>query len=113
VIADTQFASREAVEDTKNEMAVAFDDMEEIAADDMDTMTYSALVALHAAVADHLISAQRPLPYMLNFQFAQPAPTLVFAHRLYADASRADQLRDENGVIHPLFMPPFGRALSQ
>jgi prophage DNA circulation protein len=112
IIADTEFPSRAAVEDTKAAMTEAFDQMEEIAADDMDVMTYSALVALHAALVEHLITAERPLPHMLNFQFAATGPTLVFAYRLYADASRADQLREENGIIHPLFAPPFGRALS-
>ena len=112
VIADTVFKSRQAAEDMKDEMADAFDDMEEIAADDMDAGSYTALVDLDAAVADYLMTAQRPLPYMLNFQFAGPAPDLVFAHRLYHDAGRSDELREENGVIHPLFMPPFGRALS-
>lgn len=112
IIADTEFNSRQAAEDIKDQMSEAFDAMEEIAADDMDVMTYSALVALHAALVEHLITAERPLPHMLNFQFAEAAPSLVFAYRLYADAGRADQLREENGVIHPLFMPPFGRALS-
>jgi prophage DNA circulation protein len=112
VIADTVFKSRQAAEDMKDAMAEAFDDMEEIAADDMDTGSYAALVDLDAAVADYLMTAQRPLPYMLNFQFAGPAPDLVFAHRLYHDAGRSDELREENGVIHPLFMPPFGRALA-
>jgi len=112
VIADTEFSSREAAEDMKEAMSEAFDQMEEIAADDMDQETYSALTALHAALVEHLITAERPLPHMLNFQFNAPGPTLVFAYRLYADASRADELREENGVIHPLFAPPFGRALS-
>jgi prophage DNA circulation protein len=112
IIADTEFNSRQAAEDMKDAMSEAFDAMEEIAADDMDVMTYSALVALHAALVEHLITAERPLPHMLNFQFNEAGPTLVFAYRLYADAGRADQLREENGIIHPLFAPPFGRALS-
>jgi prophage DNA circulation protein len=112
IIADTEFQSREAAETMKAQMSEAFDAMEEIAADDMDAMTYADLTALHAALVEHLITAERPLPHMLNFQFTQAAPTLVFAYRLYADAGRADELREENGVIHPLFAPPFGRALS-
>ena len=112
IIADTTFTSRDAVEAMRDDMNEAFGAMEDIAADDMDSMTYRALIALQAAVTDHLVTTQRPLPVMLNFQFAAPGPTLVFAYRLYDDASRADELREENKVIHPLFARPFGRALS-
>lgn len=112
VVADTEFKSRNAAETMKDEMNDAFGAMQEVAADDLDSMTWRALVALHAAVTAHLLSTERPLPSMLNFRFAQAAPTLVFAYRLYDDASRGDELREENGVVHPAFAPPFGRALS-
>jgi prophage DNA circulation protein len=34
------------------------------------------------------------------------------AYRLYTDASRADDVRDENKVVHPAFCPMTGLALS-
>jgi prophage DNA circulation protein len=49
---------------------------------------------------------------MLNYRFNQPLPTLVMAYRLYADASRGDELRYENAIVHPAFPPMMGRALS-
>jgi prophage DNA circulation protein len=49
---------------------------------------------------------------MVQFAFGGSMPTLVMAQRLYADASRADELRDENKVVHPAFMLPTGMALS-
>ena len=113
IIADTEFKSRNAAEAMRDAMNQAFDAMEEIAADDMATLTYRALVTLHAAVVEHLISAERPLPVMLTFRFAKAGPVIVQAWRLYDDAGRADELREENGVIHPLFALPYGRALSQ
>ena len=112
ILADTTFTSRNAVEVMREQMNEAFGAMQDSAADDMDTMTYRALITLHAAVTDHLVTTQRPLPVMLNFQFAAPGPLLVFAYRLYDDASRAEELREENKVVHPLFARPFGRALS-
>jgi hypothetical protein len=112
IIADTEFKSRNAAITLKDQMNEAFDAMEEIAADAMDSETYRALITLHAAVSEHLVTAQYPLPVMLAFRFAQAGPTLVQAYRLYDDASRADELREENGVIHPLFAPGQGRALS-
>jgi prophage DNA circulation protein len=36
----------------------------------------------------------------------------VMAYKLYDDASRCDELRQENKVVHPAFCPPTGRALS-
>jgi hypothetical protein len=113
IVADTEFKSRNAAIALKNQMNEAFDAMEEIAADSMDTFTYRALIALHAAVSEHLITAQYPLPVMLAFRFASAGPTLVQAYRLYDDASRADEILENNGVIHPLFALPQGVALSE
>ena len=111
-IADMKFKSREEVEQLKLSMNAALNEAAEIAADDMDAMTYRSLVSLHAAITNHLVETARPLPRMIRFQFAAPMPTLAMAHRLYYDASRADELREENEVVHPAFMKPSGRALS-
>jgi len=113
VIAGMTFISREDVDAMKLRMNDAFAPMEEIAADEMDQMTYAALVRLHAAVTFYLVETARPLPQMLAFQFYQPSiPTLIAAYRLYSDASRADEIRAENKCVHPAFLRPTGRALS-
>src|SRR5262245_33619705 len=112
VIADMVFTNREQVEQLKKQMNEAFNLVEEVAADDMDQDTYIAMVRLHAAIIFHLTETARPLPRMLRFQFATPLATLIMSQRLYYDASRADELREENKVIHPAFARPYGRALS-
>jgi len=112
VIADMTFTSREDIDALKAQMNAIFAPVEEMLADEMDQMTFQAMVALHAAIIFFLIDTGRPLPRMLKFAFSRSMPTLVTAHRLYADAGRADQLRDENKVVHPAFMRPTGRALS-
>jgi hypothetical protein len=112
VITEIIFTSRAEAEQLKLDVNAAFRPAEEIAADDMDAMTYRALVALHASVLFYLVETARPLPRLLKFQFAAPLPTLITAQRLYYDASRADELRVENKVIHPAFMLPTGVALS-
>jgi prophage DNA circulation protein len=112
VLASTIFTSREDVERVRDEFNAAFDPAEEIAADEMAQTVYFALVSLHAAVTFHLYETARPLPQMLNYQFSAIRPTLVHSYRLYADASRADQLREENKVVHPAFAPRSGRAVS-
>jgi prophage DNA circulation protein len=106
------FVSREDVDAAQQKMNAAFAPIEEILADDMDYATYRAMIELHAALSYHFAMTALSLPRMMTFQFWQPAPTLYFAYRLYADASRADQLLAENGVVHPAFMRPQGRALS-
>jgi prophage DNA circulation protein len=78
----------------------------------MDQMSYRGLVELHAGIIAFLVQTARPLPAMLQFSFAQSMPTLTMSNRLYYDASRADELRAENKVVHPLFMLSTGQALS-
>lgn len=112
IIATMAFTSRDDVDSTKKMVNAAFDEIEETVADEMDAMTWRALVKVRAAIVMHLYETARPLPRMLNFRFNFPMPTLVMAHKLYADAGRADELRDENKVVHPGFARPYGRALS-
>jgi hypothetical protein len=112
IIADMTFVSRQDVEKVKQQIQQPFLDQEEQAADDMDQMVYQALVGLHGAIVTHLCDTERPLPRMLGYQFAAPSNTLVVAYRLYSDAGRADQVRDENKIIHPAFAPATGQALT-
>jgi prophage DNA circulation protein len=112
VLAGMTFTSRQDVDFVRGEVNVAFDEAEEVAADEMALTVYRALISLHAAVTFHLYQTARPLPQMLDFRFAAIRPTLIQSYRLYADAGRADELREENKVVHPAFAPRTGRALS-
>jgi hypothetical protein len=112
IIADMTFISRQDVDLVKQQILQPFSDAEEQAADAMDQMVFQALVALHGATVAHLVDTERPLPLMLNYRFAAPSNTLVVAYRLYSDASRCDQVRQENKIVHPGFAPAVGQALS-
>ena len=112
IITTVSFVSRQDVEAIKATLRQPFDDAEELAADDMDQATFMALVSLDAAITNYLVTTARPLPQMVNYQFAVPLPSLIIAHRLYQDASRADGIVKENKIVHPLFCPPVGIALS-
>lgn len=112
IIASMSFVSRQDVVAIKNGLQQPFAEAEEIAADDMDSMTYQALVGLHGAITNHLVETARPLPKMLKYRFADVLPTLVLAYRLYDDAGRADEVREENKIVHPAFCPITGQALS-
>jgi hypothetical protein len=108
---DIKFTSREDVDRVRKELHPAFNDAEEVAADEMALMVYRATVSLHAAVTFHLSATARPLPQMLTYRFSIPRPTLILSQRLYYTAARADELREENKVVHPAFAPREGRAL--
>ena len=106
------FNSREDADRVRKNINDAFNPAEEIAADEMVLQVYKTTVALHAAVTFHLYETARPLPQMLQFRFGAPRPTLWQSYRLYSDAGRADELRNENKVVHPAFAPREGRALA-
>jgi hypothetical protein len=111
-LVEIKFTSREDVDRVRKEIHPAFDQAEEVAADEMVLAVYRTLISLHAAVTFHLYETARPLPQMLQYKFASPRPTLVLSHRLYSTAVRADELREENKIVHPAFAPRDGRALA-
>jgi len=113
IIADMIFTSRRDVDALMASVNQIFADAEEIAADEMDQMSYRGIVELHANVIFYLVQTARPLPVMLKYSFFSVMSSLMMSNRLYYDASRADELRAENKVVHPLFMPLQGQALSQ
>jgi hypothetical protein len=114
IIAATTFTSRQDVDQLIAQIQLPFQDAEEIAADTMDDpMTYRELVRLHAAIVNHLVQTALPLPLMLTYQFASTLPSIIISHKLYADASRYDEIRKQNKIVHPAFCPLIGQALAE
>jgi prophage DNA circulation protein len=112
IISNMVFTSRLDVDQVMLAIQAPFNSAEEIAADTMDPMVYRAIIELRAAIVNHLVSTARPLPSMLSYWFSTPLPSLVISQRLYGDASRYDEIREENKVVHPAFCPNEGQALS-
>ena len=112
ILAAATLVSRDDVDRYTARMNDAFAGAEEIAADAGETGVYRALAALHAAVTRDLTTRARPLPRMVSYRLPTSIPALALANRFYGDADRADDLIQENRVVHPLFMPLAGRALS-
>jgi prophage DNA circulation protein len=106
------FVSRTDVDNVRAMINASFAPAEEAMADQMDAMTYRAVLSLHAAITFFLVQTARPLPEMLTYRFSYPRSTLAIAQRLYSDATRADEIKNENMIVHPLFCPMMGRALS-
>lgn len=112
VISAMTFTSFQDVAAVIDSLRPPFQDAIEISADEMDQMTFLALTGLAGALVNHLITTARPLPRLVNYQFADVLPSIIIAYRLYADASRADEVIMENKVVHPAFCPLVGVALS-
>lgn len=112
ILGGLAFVSRNDVESTRAMFNASFASIEEDIADRLDAMTYRAIVELHAAISFFLVETARPLPRMLRFEFNLPLPSLAIAQKLYHDGGRADELRDENKIVHPAFCLRSGRALS-
>jgi hypothetical protein len=113
VISSTTFISRQQVETIKAALLQPFQDAEEVAANEMDQMTFQTLICMHGALTNHLVVTALPLPRMVRYQFYTVLPSVMLAYRLYQDASRCDEIRAENKVVHPAFCPLQGLALSQ
>lgn len=112
VVAATNFTSRDDVDHILASLNLAFEGAQDEAADAGQTDAYRALVSIQAVVIRDLTSRSRPLPRIVTYNAAPGTPALVLANRLYGDAGRANELLGENKVVHPLFMPTSGRALS-
>jgi prophage DNA circulation protein len=112
IIVDMVFVSKLDVDKVRILINAAFDPVEEEVADQMDSISFRALIGLHASIVAHLTETARPLPQMLVFRFARHWPTLVLSQKLYAFAGRADELRAENQIVHPAFARTYGRGLS-
>lgn len=112
ILAATTFTSRQQIDNYFDQLNVSFGAAIRVAADNLDNVAYTALIALRAAISNDLGSRAQTLPALVNYSFPTRMPSLWLAQRLYQDPTRAKQLVQENSPVHPLFMPPSGVALS-
>jgi prophage DNA circulation protein len=84
----------------------------EVAGNQGEDDTYGALRSLRAAVVQDLNKRGAGLASIKTFNMKASLPALVLAHRIYRDASRADELVAQADPVHPAFMPQSFRALS-
>ncbi|VWD17224.1 DNA circularization protein [Burkholderia contaminans] len=81
------------------------------AADAASDGAYSALRELRNVIVQDLQTRGGGLPALASFEFNGNLPALVLAHRIYGDATRADQLVQQVDPVNPLFMPASFDAL--
>lgn len=70
-----------------------------------DDALFRALSALGAASTRAVAARSDSLPRVGTVRFSATLPALVVAHRVYGDATRADEIVSRNHVRHPGFVP--------
>jgi prophage DNA circulation protein len=77
-----------------------------------DYQTYNDLRSLRATIAHDMKNRAIRLPEIVRVSRSKSQPSLVLAHALYEDATRADELVQRVDPPHPLFFPVAFDALS-
>lgn len=77
----------------------------ELEVNDPPAQVAQTLSALRAAVVRDVAARSEFLLSRSTYTPLAVLPALVLAHRVYQDASRADELADRNAVPHPAFVP--------
>jgi hypothetical protein len=111
ILAKIVFTSRDDIDVMMSRMQKVFNLTLDRAADAMDSFVYSKLLELFASVSRYLAETGRPLPRVVQYELS-PHPSLSLANRIYADATRAEEIVAENKIINPVFCPRVIRVLS-
>lgn len=112
LVARIKFKTQMQCRNMMNYMHDAFDAAKAIGIDEIDVLVYQAIIAMSGALTNHLAVTELQLPRMVTYQTAFPMPSLYLAQRIYQDASRADEIADQNDVVHPAFCPTRLKVLS-
>lgn len=112
IISTTTFTSRNDVDTLMVRMTDIIDTLHLEVADLVDGVEYQLFIALAAALIQHLAATELTLPRIVKYKMPVNFPALNLANRLYADATRSDELIRENQVVHPAFFPLEVMALS-
>jgi hypothetical protein len=113
LITNMTFVSREDVAVLINRVKINYEAAKELGIDDLDQATYQNLNSLGGALVNHLALTELQLPRFVDYEVNDIMPSLTLANLIYGDASKADEISDENKVIHPAFCPISLRVLSR
>lgn len=78
------------------------DDLDDIIEGDVPDQIFEALYDLRGAILNHLDTTAQNLPRIVRVKLPRTIPTLLWAHQLYGDARREQELLERNGIRHPL-----------
>lgn len=112
IVKDTIYKSRDDVEVVLAKMKLAFDDVKEVAADEMDSGAYTSILTLASSLMTYLGDTARKLPRIINFTMPVNYPALTLSNVIYHTAERWEELVDENKIVHPAFFVRDIKALA-
>jgi hypothetical protein len=114
LIALMNFTSRQDADIIFKRINAAFELAVEDAADIHDAGMFQALTNLQGATVRDLVDRSMLLPRLVHYNMSGSLPALTLAQKIYPDdtSDRSNELRLENKVVHPLFMPPIGVCLT-
>lgn len=107
------FVSRADASMVMDKMIEIFDTAKLAMSNMMTGLNYEYTVALCASLIQHLAASERQLPRIVDYTLPVNLPSLTIANFLYADATRSDEIINENKVVHPAFCPRSIVALSE
>lgn len=102
LLQSTDFDSAVAAAEARDTVLDALDSE---AAATPDDALFRALSSLAAAVTRAVAARSDSLAHIGTVRFSATLPALVVAHRVYGDATRADEIVSRNRVRHPGFVP--------
>lgn len=100
VVAETDWLSRQDAERAGQDALALIDHELQTAAPISDDV-YNALMALRAALSTDLRTRALAMPNLTQYTPQATLPAVVIAHRLYGDATRADEICVRNNIRHP------------
>jgi len=112
IISRMTFSTQNETQTMLTYMRDAFEAAKALGIDEVDVLVYQTLNAMGGSLMNHLGNTELQLPRYVGYQMQAVMPTLYLAQRIYGDASRAEEIAAENGVIHPAFCPVNLRVLS-
>jgi hypothetical protein len=112
ILSRVKFKTRDDVQQIILQLRAAFEEARDIGIEDVDALVYQTLTSLSGAIINNLSLSSLQLPRFVTWQSKAPSPSLYLANRIYADASRSDEIETENDVVNPAFCPVNLRVLS-
>jgi hypothetical protein len=95
-----------------NQVTKMFADAQALGLDTVDALIYENLIGISGALTNHLATTALQLPRFLTYRTGMSMPSLYLANRIYGDASRFEEIEQENGVVNPAFVQREIRVLS-
>jgi hypothetical protein len=112
VVARMTFKTRDDAQQMILRVRHSFELAKAFGIDDLDALVYQTFNAMSGALINHLSLTALKLPRFVAWESKAPMPSLYLANRIYADASRSDEIEQENQVVNPCFVPINIRILS-